>query len=774
MYHPPGLKNNQKEATVNHIISSMAKFIKKHKSAKFLLAGDFNDLDTTDITNLFPVQQIVDFPTRGENCLDLIFTDIDGYIQCKAKPEPPISTNDHIAICVPSVERPSKPKYRSVTKRIVTPKAKIALTDELMTTCWDDLSQESSVDRKVEILQNRVSAIFDKHCPSKHIRVPCGKACVSTPLMRKLSRAKQRAHKKKKPHWKFLSKLLASHQQTALKRQTSDTINSSIRGSGSWWKNVKQLIGEQKTNNQSPTIFIDDCWLSPRQLARKLNDHYLQTNNITTDFPEIPTTINNINVSEEEVYNLMTKIDTKKSTHSEDFPSWITKNNAHILCEPVSNIINSVLAMGQYPTPWKRSEITPIPKVKNPSQLKQMRPISLLHHLGKLTEKVIAKRLRSSLPKLKNQFAYTPRLGTTDALVKLTSDVVRQLDDKNTLAIQTLMLDFSKAFDNMRPDIAITKLLSLNVDPQIVTLIKSFLMSREQCVVFQGYSSDYQSSRVGVPQGTILGPLLWNSFIDDLNPPVATLKYADDTTLYTALRKDEVTITDSTSLKATVTPNHNRLQEAATYAAEWCHSNKMTLNTAKSSMLTFTLRKKITAEPIVINGSAVSEDKTSKLLGVILDQNLKFSHHVDAAIDKARPTFHAIIHLRKAGVATNSLLLFYKARVIPLLTYAAPSWYPFLAQYSKDKLERYQRLCLRIILPHVDGYDNRLSHVGLTTIISQLETICKRYAAKITAKPEHALYDYILSETSKRSGRPISAKCRTELLSKSLFHKYRV
>ena len=104
----------------------------------------------------------------------------------------------------------------------------------------------------------------------------------------------------------------------------------------------------------------------------------------------------------------------------------------------------------------------------------------------------------------------------------------------------------------------------------------------------------YQS---GAPVGKILGPLLWNSFINDPDPPVATLKYADNTTLDTALRKDQVAIADSTSLKATITTNHNRLQKAAKYAAERCHPNMMTSNTAKSGMLTFTLLQKITPLP---------------------------------------------------------------------------------------------------------------------------------------------------------------------------------
>ena len=128
----------------------------------------------------------------------------------------------------------------------------------------------------------------------------------------------------------------------------------------------------------------------------------------------------------------------------------------------------------------------------------------------------------------------------------------------------------------------------------------------------------------------------------------------DDTTLYTALRKDQVTITDCTLLKATIIPNHNGLQKATTYAADWCDTNKMTLNKAKSDMqLTLMLRKKIMPEPIVINDYEVREEKTSKLLGITLDQNLRFSHHVDSAIYEACPTVHAIIHLRKAEVATN-------------------------------------------------------------------------------------------------------------------------
>ena len=107
-----------------------------------------------------------------------------------------------------------------------------------------------------------------------------------------------------------------------------------------------------------------------------------------------------------------------------------------------------------------RTEVSPIPKTKNVTQYKEMRPISLLCHIGKIAEKIMAKHLWAELPDMPNQYAYTPTIGTTDALVKFTTDIVNSLDDKDCVAVRSLMLDFSKAFDRMRPEIAVNKILN--------------------------------------------------------------------------------------------------------------------------------------------------------------------------------------------------------------------------------------------------------------------------------------------------------------------------
>lgn len=460
------------------------------------------------------------------------------------------------------------------------------------------------------------------------------------------------------------------------------------------------------------------------------------------EFPEIPTKGIPLTVTEKEVFKLLEKIDTRKATSSIDFASWISKNNSHLLCIPVSHIINVILQCGEYPKLWKQAEVAPIPKISNPAQYKDMRPISLLFHLGKIAEQVIAKYLRADLPNMTHQYAYTPSLGTTDALVKFTTDIIDKLDDKNCLGARAVMLDFSKAFDKMQPDLAISKLMDLNVNPTIVKCIRSFLTERSQCVRYGSHFSQYLPSHIGVPQGTILGPLLWNVYIHDLVPNTNHVKYADDSTLYHPINKQEAQITQSTSTRATVSLPQDHLQEAVSYASTWCEENSMLLNAEKSNSITFTLRKQLDMDPILVGDSEVREHSAVKLLGVTFDNHLKFTKHVDNIIEKCRPAFHAMCNLRKAGVNSESLTLFYKARITPLLTYASPCWFPLIGKSDRDRLDKYQRHCLRMIYPTLENTEQRLNETGLVDICTALDAQCNRYVQRLKNDFSHALHNY--------------------------------
>ena len=374
---------------------------------------------------------------------------------------------------------------------------------------------------------------------------------------------------------------------------------------------------------------------------------------------------------------------------------------------------------------------------------------------------------------MKNQYAYTEELSTTDALVKFSSDTSAGLDKTDTVTLQALLLDFSKAFDRMRPDIAVSKLLSLNVSPSLVKVTMSFLTNRQQQVKSQGKLSKLKPSRIGVPQGTILGPLLWNVFVNDLEPNTNHIKYADDTTLYNTVRLGDVEISDSTAHRATISFTQNPLQEAASYAAAWCDSNEMLLNTTKSMCISFTLQKHLTVEPITINGCEIEQKEEVKLLGVTFDSHMRFSTHVDNIIRRTKPAFHAIIRLKKAGLTPTNLVLFYKSRIVSILTYCSPSWYPYISGNDKTKLERYERLCLRIILPNIDSYDEQLGLLNLSPINAQLDASCTRYIEKIRNSHDHPLHHYIpVAPNHLHHANRYRPRNRTALMDKNVFVKY--
>ena len=277
-----------------------------------------------------------------------------------------------------------------------------------------------------------------------------------------------------------------------------------------------------------------------------------------------------------------------------------------------------------------------------------------------------------------------------------------------------------------------------------------------------------------MPQGTILGPVLWNIYINDLTPDVPHIKYADDSTLYHTIMKANADITDITPRRASILKLHeNQLQNAADQASLWCENNRMLLNANKSQSIIFTLQKTINIDPIKINDSAVSNSDNVKLLGVTFDRHLKFSAHVSMIIEKCRPIFHAMCQLRKAGVNNRHLTFFYQTRVLPHMTYAAQCWFPQLGKGDAERLEKYQRHCLRFIYPDLEHTENRLQETGLPTITTRLTTLCEKYVRCVRATPNHPLYSQSnTGRISTHSGRHIKDKSRTALRSKSLFQQF--
>ena len=764
------------------MISTISELASKYPNANTVIYGDFNDLNTNPITEMTNLSQIVWFPTRQNNTLDLVFTDIPELVNSPKRTclsAPNVGNSDHSSITLSSQVKP-KPKYVTVRKGIITEKAKIAITESLYHQSWEQVTEEPDPDRKAIRFQDIMTSVIDQHCPVKSTRAPLDKAPITTPLITKLRRAKNKAYKRSCPSWKYFGGHLKVEIHKFQQKQADNNINNVTAGSKRWWNNVRSVTGETKASNYVNYVNLDDRWLDPQAFCSQLNEYYLSiAGDITIEFPEIPAMENPaITVDELDVYKILKKINTNKATHTDDYPSWVTKNNADLLSEPITNIITSILNTGRFPIIWKRAQINPLPKTTNPKTSKDYRPISLLYHLSKIVELFIKKELSKFTPSDPHQYAYTQGTGTTDALVQVMSTASKALDEKCMYGVQCLFIGFSKAFDLMKPDTLARKLLDMDVPVPLVRLVINFLSHRTQCVKFQDSQSGVKPSRIGVPQGTILGPALWNVYVSDLCRHDPVVKYADDTTIYDIVPKTSVVTTEKSGRNRQITIRNNAMQSAADNAVGWCDATNQKINAAKTQYMLLTLQLNTTVSPpITIKGEEITQTKSAKLLGVIIDEHLSFSTHTQSIIEKTRSAVHGLLTLKRHGVQPKSLGKFYQARIVPILTYAAPAWYCYIPQYCKEQLERHQSLCLRLIFPTISSYTERLETSKVPRLNDVLENLCTKYVAKVVSDSSHRLYHHVPPKQSihrhsaRLSDKPI-LKSRTALLSKSLFHAF--
>mgnify|MGYP001790979048 CR=1 FL=1 len=578
-----------------------------------------------------------------------------------------------------------------------------------------------------------------------------------TPLIQKLRRAKDKAFTLGKPTYEYLRKTLETIIAKAKQRYYDNKINNLKAGTANWWRSIKSLDTTANTNPPSHYI-IDNELCTPAQFACRLNNYY---NNIAGDQPQpniIPTPSNQRTdeISIGLIKSALKNVNSRKSVHSQDYPPWITKACAEDLCIPITMIVNMTLQQCKFPSLYKRAEITPLPKTKSAATCKDYRPISLLWHIGKVVESFMNTQLREQLtPNLQNnQYAYRKGVGCTDALVSVLDDVTKSLDDSNNVGMQLVLYDFSKAFDLMDHGLLLSKLRSLDVTERLIALVASYLNDRQHCVTIKqhGVCSNYLTSNVGVPQGTLCGPVLWLAFVNSLQfPHGSTIKYADDTTTLYPLSKSQLDIVSDTKSQVTFTPPVIG-QQLVDQCSNWAAANKMRLNTQKTKSLTISLRKELTmTSNLMINSSEIENVQHSKLLGVTVDSHLTFSEHIIERRKSANRKIHGLLVLKQSGVDKQSLTHLYKTQIIPTISHAAPVWYPLTTDQQKSDLEKCQKLALRIIHHDIEHYNDKLEAAQIPTLCTTLHDQCSAYMSRLRSNAEHPLRARM---TSKPTGRP--------------------
>ena len=310
----------------------------------------------------------------------------------------------------------------------------------------------------------------------------------------------------------------------------------------------------------------------------------------------------------------------------------------------------------------------------------------MLPVLSKILEKIVVSHwiLPHASPKLSStQLAYVPGTGkgTTNALILINHMILSFLDKKSG-AVRLLAADFSKAFDRLTFNSIVSALVKFGLPRQAVTLLCNFLCGRKQRVRFNGNVSDWSSITSGVPQGSVLGPILFSLVIDSYSPICnnsTCIKFADDVTILHFIRSQ----------------SDDFLQCEWTHLESWSESVGLSLNREKSCIMNYITKKSLNIASIQTNdGASLSTVSSLRLLGVTVSSDFTWNLHVNNIVNKCYKRFFILRNLRRAGCPSSIVHKCYIAFIRSILLYSFPCFCN-LPQYLLHKILRVERRAVK-------------------------------------------------------------------------------
>ena len=351
-------------------------------------------------------------------------------------------------------------------------------------------------------------------------------------------------------------------------------------------------------------------------------------------------------------------------------------------------LITSSINNGHTPANWREASITMIPKAgKDLKQATNYRPISLTNCIGKLAEICVKERLVHFCEQNDifgdNQSAYRANRSSTDNLLTLTQYVAEGFQASEVTGL--VCLDVEKAFDAVWRFGLLNKMRELKFDPRYIFWVNSFLSRRSLVVKVNSFNSFTFSPDAGVPQGSVVAPILF--LIHVAKPPVTEAKvsqFADDFGLYYRSKSAKLL--------------QLKLQRALNELINWCHEMKIKINPQKTKFMIFKITRARRADiKLTIDNQKLEQVNELKFLGLTFTENLNWNKHCEHLIKKANRRIYQLYKLRYAGFSSRNLVLIYKTWIRPLFTYANAAWIAVSSKMS-NKLQLVQNKALRACL----------------------------------------------------------------------------
>ena len=392
----------------------------------------------------------------------------------------------------------------------------------------------------------------------------------------------------------------------------------------------------------------------------------------------------------ENIIQLISQLPTHTSTGLDGISSKTLKATAYSISVPLCKLFNLSLSSGVFPMDWKTSLVIPIPKQSSPNpSSSNYHPISLLSLVSKLLERDVFDWLHNFCKNnnilSNNQFGFRSSFSKESGLITTTHLWFSLLD--SNFSICAIFFDLCKAFDSIPHRPLLDTLLSYNIPPCLVNWIQSYLTHCSQQVVIDNSFSSKSDVISGVPQGTILGPLFFIQYINEISS--ISLPQSFSITLYV----DDILL----SCPYKLTPDSSQIQSSIDLLSSWLHSKHLTINPSKTKYMVISrISSNSPNFPILyLNGSPLERVYSFKYLGVILNSQLSWSPHIDYICSKTRKLLGFIFHNFYFHSSPSALLKLYLSLILPHLSYCSSLWDPYQLKDIK-KLEDVQSFALKL------------------------------------------------------------------------------
>ena len=766
--------------------------VKQDQIQNIFILGDLNaDFPTSNgrkLLNLCHLQNLtclINEPTRltdkTATVLDQILTNSINFVQ-STNVTPPVGSTDHCTVgATLNFKIPKEKAYKRLIWNYKEANFDI-FRETLKNTDFDECFVSGDVNEACTMWTEKFLQAAKETVPNKTVTVRPNDSPWYTNELRKLKKVMmQKFHKFKRSKlnsdWENYRKARNEYQngldeaEQNYKKSLTDSLASN-KNSKSWWSTVKWLLGKGGDTSY-PYLDINDVQINDNQeKAQAFNEFFLSHSNIDesratlpNDDQDLESNLVTILATEQDVQDLLKCIDVSKATGPDGISPKLLHEAGASIVPSLTRLINMSLSSGKVPDDWKIANVIPLFKKGDQHDRNNYRPVSLLSCVNKILERIVFKYLynylRDNLLLSKDQSGFTPGDSTVNQLSYLYHCFAEALDQKKDVHI--VFCDIKKAFDRVWHKGIIYKLRKIGIGGTLLLWFIDYLNNRRQRVVIRGQESELGLIKAGVPQGSVLGPLLFLIYINDLTD-VTDCKmklFADDTSLYIEF-DNEITASE-------------QMNEALTKVHEWSLQWLVTFSAPKTKLMTCTNKTK-NYPPIEFQGTQLQAVKNHKHLGLTLSSDLGWSEHITNVLASVGPMSDVLKKL-KYDLDRKSLERTYFAFIRPKLEYASQIW-DNCTQHDCERLEGFQLDVARIVTGARRGTSHKLLYNETNWLpLAERRSLMKlKFISKVVEdKTPQYLKDLLpplVGETRPNSRFAKNfklPKCRTETYKRSLF-----